>query len=566
MTATAKLDTEALVIGAGPVGLTMACELHRHGVSCVIVDRDDGPTPLNESRALGLQARTLEAFRAIGVIGPVLAEARKLHGLGAYADGRRVLHLSLDLDEFDTPYPYILALPQSRTERILLDRLAAHGGSVRRRTALESFDRDGAGVTARFADGSEIRAGWLIGCDGARSVVRKGLGLEFEGGEYEERFLIADLRVTWDLPDDEIAMVLTPEGPLIGFPLPGGNWRLVDTTGSVDSDDPARIVGRFRELVNRHAAPAATVDDPAWTSSFHIHRRVVDRYREGRCFVAGDAAHLHSPAGGQGMNTGIQDAFNLAWKLALVIRGAAPEGLLDSYPAERRPVAQAVLRGTDRTTRVVTLRGEVAQHLRNGLLSVLGEFDFVRRRLALGMSELGIAYRGSPIVAEDRAGLLHALLPPAGAPGLRDYLDFGAAPHPGDRAPDVAFAAPAPGDPARLFDLLAGTDHSLLLFEGATPARDSGACPGGDDPLVAAGLLALTHHADRLAAVYVAHDGPRAAWPGVVLPDPGGDLHRRYGAASACLYLIRPDGYVAYRAQPPDAGKLREYLGRIFGD
>ena len=493
------------------------------------------------------------------MIDPVLAEGRTLHGLSAYADGRRVLHLSLDLDESDTPYPFVLCLPQSRTERILLDRLAAHGGAVERDSALASFAQDEAGVTATFADGREVRAGWLIGCDGARSVVRKGLDLAFEGGEYEERFLLADLRVTWEKPDDEIAITLTPEGPLIGFPLPDGTWRLVDTTGIIDSNDPAEIVARFRELVNRYAAPDATVDDPAWTSSFHIHRRVVDRYRVGRCFVAGDAAHLHSPAGGQGLNTGIQDAFNLAWKLALVVRGGARESLLDSYTAERRPVAQAVLRGSDRATRMVTLRGEVAQHLRNGLLGVLGEFDFIRRRIVLGLSELGIAYRSSPIVAEDRGGLLHALLPHAGGPGLRDHLDFGAAPHPGDRAPDVVLAAPAAGGPARLFDVLGGTGHTLLLFEGA--AADPG------EAIPAVGELVRTRYADRVRPLLVTRGAaPASPWPGESLPDPAGDVHRRYGAASACLYLIRPDGYIGYRAQPPDAGKLGEHLGRIFVD
>ena len=563
MPETTKLDTEVLVVGAGPVGLTMACELHRHGVPCLVVDRNGGPTPMEESRALGVQARTLEVFRAVGVIDPVLALGRKIHGMGAYADGVRLLHLSFDLDDLDTPYPYIIGLPQSQTERILLDRLAEHGGSVRRGAALEGFAQDEGGVTATLADGSggrvEVRARWLIGCDGARSVVRKGLGLTFEGGEYEERFLIADLRVGWAMPEDEGVIHLTPEGPLIGLPLPGTHrWRLIDATGMVDSDDPGRIVERFRELVDRYVQPDAAVEDPAWTSAFHLHRRVVDRFRAGRCFVAGDAAHLHSPAGGQGMNTGIQDAFNLAWKLALVVRGRASESLLDSYEAERLPVARAVLKGTDRMTRLVTLRGHVSKEVRNALMAVLAEFDPFRRRVALGVSELAVAYRGSPIVAEDRAGLLHALRPHPGEPGLRDYLDFGSGPRPGDRAPDVPLGA------IRLFDVLAEPRHTLLLFEGASTPPG----PDADAPLLAAAEVIRAGHADSIRPYLVPH-GERPAspspWPGEVLPDPTGDLHRRYGADAACLYLIRPDGYVGYRAQPPDAEKLRAYLCRVFG-
>ena len=198
-------------------------------------------------------------------------------------------------------------------------------------------------------------ARWLIGCDGARSTVRHALNLEFEGAEYDETFLLADLRIEWERPDDEATIIFAKEVQIGAFPLPEpGRWRLVDASGAVGTDDPPRAVERFQSLLNANGFPHARLSEPVWVSSFRIHRRVVDRFRSGNCLVAGDAAHIHSPAGGQGMNTGIQEACNLAWKLGLVHAGVArdPAGLLDSYGAERRPIALDVLRGTDLATRL----------------------------------------------------------------------------------------------------------------------------------------------------------------------------------------------------------------------
>jgi hypothetical protein len=286
---------------------------------------------------------------------------------------------------------------------------------------------------------------------------------------------------------------------------------------------------------------------------------VAGRFREGRCFVAGDAAHIHSPAGGQGMNTGIQDTYNLAWKIALVVAGAAREGLLDSYSAERRPVVAGVVRGSDWLTRVVTLRSPVAESIRNHIVSVLTEFDFVQKRLSRAASELGIGYRGSPIVAEDRAPLLSVLQ----RPGLGRFLDFGAAPHPGDRVPDVLLATPGAPGPSRLFQVLHGTRHTLLLFEGVAPAEE---VRHNLDTVAEAARLRL---GDRIAVYRVTQSSapPGAETAGDTrLADLDGALHHRFGAGAHCLYLIRPDGYVGYRAQPPDAGLLLAYLDHMLGE
>jgi 2-polyprenyl-6-methoxyphenol hydroxylase-like FAD-dependent oxidoreductase len=544
-------ETSVLVVGAGPVGLALACDLARRGVACRIVDDGEGPTPEHESRALAIWERTLEVLDGLGAIGPVLERGKRLHGINAFAGGRRVLHVGLDLDAEDTPYPFVISLPQGLTERALIERLAALGVGVEWGTRLDDLAADASGVSATLArpGGAEAaRAAWLVGCDGARSAVRHRLGVPFEGAEYDELFLLADATLRWDVPDDEARVQLPPGGgPFAAFPLPGERrWRLIDAGGQVEAADEPAIARRFRTFLSEHASPPAELAEVHWTSGFRIHRRIAGRFRVGRCLLAGDAAHIHSPVGGQGMNTGIHDASNLGWKLALVLGGHATEALLDSYEAERRPVALDVLKGSDRFTRAITLRHPLAAGLRNALMGIVGEFEFVRRKVARALSELDVEYHASPIVAEDRAG-------PLGEPGPGAWARFSTGPRPGDRAPDAPL-----GPDRRLFEALRGPDHALLLFEGETP--DAGASRT---------LLAIAQAAGRRPGPtirpHLVSRGEVPSTAGPVLPDPDGHAHRRYGASAPCQYLIRPDGYVGYRSQPPSIESLDAYLARTFG-
>lgn len=530
-------DVDVLVVGAGPVGLTMACELRRHGIDCHIVDADDGPTPPRESRALGIHARTLEVFEHMGLIGPIMLRGRTLHGVNAYDRGRRFARFELDFDGLETPYPFILSLSQGETEQRLIERLAELGGTVEWQMRLTDLVQDERGVTAVVADATgapwKIRAAWLVGCDGAHSSVRERLGLSFEGAAYPEKFLLADTRLDWDLSPDEAHVLLTPDGLVPAIPLPEpGYWRLIDATGTVETEEPDSVIARFRELLDRAKFNAASIEDVIWASAFRIHRRAVDRLRVGRCFLAGDAAHIHSPVGGQGMNTGIQDAWNLAWKLALVIAEAAPQTLLDSYEAERLPIGESVRRGTHWATRIVTLRNPVARAIRNRLAAWLSRVHSVRRRLTRELSELGVNYRGSPIVAEDWRGS------PTG-------------PKAGDRVPDVQLDS---GSPDRLFNVLNGTRHTLLLFEGSA---------GGPDGTIDA-IRDLVRQ--RWAELVVAYRITRTAGTdaGESILDRDGRLHRRFGARLPCVYLIRPDGYVGYRAQPPDPDRFAAAVERVL--
>jgi hypothetical protein len=318
-----------------------------------------------------------------------------------------------------------------------------------------------------------------------------------------------------------------------------------------------RVEDLARLLVER-GGPPATVTDAGWVTGFRIHRRIVPRYREGRVFLAGDAAHIHSPLGGQGMNTGMQDAYNLAWKLALVVEGAAREPLLDSYDAERRPVAAATLGGTDLATRILTLHNPVAREVRNRVGALLAGLDVVQRRMLAEASEIAVGYRSSPIVDEHRASVARATVGKrvGEQPTLADWVGFAGAPHPGDRAPDVVL-----DDAMCALALFRHTGSTLLLFDGAAPT------PEGYANLAGIARQVRERWGARVDPWIIV---PRRSRPAEladverVLLDPNGAMHRRYGAGSECLYLVRPDGYVGFRSQPASWKALEQHLATIL--
>jgi len=373
------------------------------------------------------------------VLDAALEKGSRWHGLNLYAGGKRLLHVSFD--DLDAAHAFLLTLPQSQTERILEARLVALGGEVERGRALASLEQNAERVSARLEDGELIEASWVVGTDGCHSTVRHATGIAFDGSPYEDKFVLADLTLEGDLAQDESYGWFSPEGVLALLPLPGGRARLIAQV----EDEKEPTLALFQELIHRRAhGTKLTAKDPVWLAAFKIHHRLASRCRQGRCFLAGDAAHIHSPVGGQGMNTGIQDVYNLTWKLALKEKGGAD--LLDSYEAERRPVAQGVLRGTDWATRVVTLRHPVAQELRNAIYRVVGQLEVVQQKMLHEASEIGIGYRKSPIVA-----------------GSAPF--FAKGPSPGDRAPDCEIA---PG--RRFFLERDGCGHTLLAVGTPPPA------------------------------------------------------------------------------------------------
>lgn len=554
--------TEVLIAGAGPVGLSAAAELRRHGVSCRLVDRL--PARLPYAKAVGIQPRTLEVWDRMGLARTVLEAAIPMRGQLLYVNGRQQARFDLVLPP-EVPYGFA-ALPQYETERLIEEYVAGLGTVIERGTELLSFTQDEDGVTARLRTASgveeELRARYLIGCDGAHSTVRKGLGLGFEGAAFAEGYMLADVVADWDLPygyglrslhraedgstDDvlvciplpgrgryRMSMLVPPElsGPEPGRGSAGGPAAAAPDDGVVHGLEGGAEGARVPELshvqavVDRLGPQPVTLSGLRWTSVFRISHRIVDRYGEGRVFVAGDAAHIHPPTGAQGMNTGIQDACNLAWKLAFVLRGRAGPALVAGYDAERRPVGEEVV-------------GRTVRHARHGMETDPDD----PQTLMLREAQLLVGYRGGPLAAGSSA--------PSGPADV---------PQPGDRAPDCAgLTQSIAAYPLRLFDVLRGrTGHVVLLYaadgdgdadvlaeaaEAAERIRAEGAAqPAAASPLPGGG--------PQTVAV-LAREAAPAASEDLDVPgyrDAAGEFARLYRPDGPTGFVVRPDGYLAAR-------------------
>ncbi|GAA0267236.1 FAD-dependent oxidoreductase [Streptomyces polychromogenes] len=548
---------DVLVVGAGPVGLTAAVELRRRGVSCRIVDRLPGRLPY--AKAVGIQPRTLELWDRMGLVADVLETAVPLRGQLVYVDGeeRETLRMALPPE---VPYGFA-ALPQYETERILEAFLARFGTGIERGTELVSFTQDDGGVNVLLTGpdgGEELRSGYLVGCDGAHSTVRKGLGLSFGGGAFPEEYMLADVEVGWDLPYGYTVRAVHHDAGgevddlLVCIPLPGpGRYRMSmlvppelsaaaapeagDGVGHGLEGSRAPALGDVQAVLDRMSPRPVTASAMRWSSVFRISHRLVDRYSEGRVFVAGDAAHIHPPTGAQGMNTGIQDAWNLAWKLALAVGGCAHPGLLASYDAERRPVGEEVV---GRTVRHARLTAGAAGRETAALLRE---------------AQLLVGYPDSPVVRPPDPGTADGSGP---ADGSRPA--DGSGPGPGERAPDCGgLAGEIPAYPLRLHDLLRDREHVLLVYTD-----------GAWDSFVPR-LAALTGGlpAGRLTAYAVLTEGgtaPAGATPFPVYRDARGEFALRYGVREATAFVVRPDGYLGARLCPPTAAGLAGYLAGVF--
>ena len=552
---------DILVVGAGPVGLTLASELHRHGVACRVVERADSPCP--DSRATDMQPRTLEILHDMGLVDEALAIGHKHAGVSLHSDGRWLARMSFE--KLDSPYPYALGIPQDVTERLLLRHLEKLGGSIERRVEVARVEPkpDGAVVTLLYPDGrwDKERPKWIIGCDGASSAVRAGLGLPFEGSSYEDRFLMADVRMTWDEHLDHIYFFYGSDTFFLVLPLQGDR-RVRLFTNEPSGPERALTLDTFQELFARATSIPAKLDEPGWMTRFRIHKRIVPKYRVGNVFLAGDAAHIHSPVSGQGMNLGMQDAYNLAWKLALVARGKAPESLLDSYEPERRPLALSVLEDSDKDQKRAMVQGRFGQAVRNNVLEIVTRFPSLVRKRGEMNAQIGVSYRGSPIVAEERAGLLGTKLrddPTSESPTFKDWRDFASAPAAGDRVPDLHLGE------ASLFERLRGTHHTVMLFDGRAPTAE------GYENLSRIAAAVVVRWGGIVRPVIVVHGAKappelqRETRTDRVWMDPDGKLHARFGAGSECVYIVRPDGYVGYRAQPAEQAGVERYLSRVLG-
>lgn len=539
------LDCEVLIVGAGPTGLMAANLLKRAGVDIRIVD--DRAEASRESRAFAVVARSMELFGQLGLSDRLLDRGVLNPGIDFYVGGDRVGGLDYDrAGSPDTPYEFITLHPQSRTEEVLLADLSRLGVEVERSTKVTGLAQDGDGITAHAAgpDGQErtIRAAYAIGCDGAHSAVRHALGLAFEGAKYAQTFLLADCRVDWPLDHARFRVFMQGSTIALFLPLDGANRSRVMATDHSDKADLGGQEAASLDLAELEPVYRAVtgldvrLSDPIWTTRYRVHHRGVSRYGVGRAFVAGDAAHIHSPAGGQGMNTGLQDAANLAWKLAAVLRHGAPADLVETYSDERLPVGRQVVETSDKMFSAAAgqtgWQATVRDWLARPVSAAMSRSDSIQHRAFRKLSQLEIAYPAGRYV-EDAA---------------RGWGDRG--PQVGHRAPNAAIARHRD-----VFDLLAGYGFTVLAISRKPLERDEAHQLADALGALRSGFV-TPHLVTRLA---VGRDER-------VVAASASDVFDAYGVHdrdAQALFVIRPDGYVAWRGDGLDVAAASAFLARF---
>ena len=511
------MDTDVLIVGAGPTGLMLANQLGRRGVRTTIIDRHAGPAA--ETRALGVQARTLEIYAKLGLTARALELGTRGTGANIWADGRRMARVPLgEAGRGLTPYPFILILGQDDNERIMGEKLPDWGLAVEWRTELTHLDQQADHVRATLIqpDGTtrEVNARWVAGCDGAHSAVRELNRIEFAGAPYQHVFFVADTVATGSMVGDEVNAYLWRDGFHLFFPMRGNDhWRVVGILPHVLRDKADVSFDDVIPSIEGEAGQDLSFSACSWFSTYRISHRAAAHFRDRRCFVLGDAAHVHSPVGAQGMNTGLQDAYNLAWKLALVTAGRADAALLDSYEEERMPIAQRLLNTTDRAFRLIVSDNPVAGVMRTKVVARIAARAMrqpaIQRFAFRVVSQIDIHYRDGPLS-------LTLDNPPHDAP------------HAGDRFPWLELAFTPGGRMEDVFAKLDDTRFSLFVIGQSAP----GTLPLGD-------LLQV--HA-------IGADGANA--PALA----------RAGIPTPSFYLIRPDGHIALCGARVDTAALERYV------
>jgi 2-polyprenyl-6-methoxyphenol hydroxylase-like FAD-dependent oxidoreductase len=497
-------QTDVLIVGAGPTGLVLALWLTKLGVKVRIVDKTAEPG--TTSRALAVQARTLELYLQLDLTAAVIENGHQVPAVNLWVKGEAAARLSFEsVGSRLTPYPFLHIFPQDQHERLLIERLQALGIAVERRTELVRFTDEGNNIRARLRgpDGQEheCKASYIAGCDGARSIVRDIIGTGFPGGTYRQIFYVADVEAAGPALNGELHVDLDEADFLGVFPLAGqGRARLIGTVRDERADRADTLT--FEDISDRAITHLKVqVTKVNWFSTYHVHHRVTQHFRKGRAFLLGDAAHIHSPAGGQGMNTGIGDAINLAWKLAVVVARRAPNALLDSYEAERIGFARRLVATTDRVFSFATSQGKIADFLRTRLAPILVPravaFEPVREFMFRTVSQIKLNYRGGPLSC-----------------GLAGHV------HGGDRLPW------APANGTDNFAPLATLDWQVHVY-GSASAELAAWCAAREVPLHVFGWRSE---------------------------------YEKAGLARDALYLLRPDTYVALADASGAASALDSYF------
>jgi 2-polyprenyl-6-methoxyphenol hydroxylase-like FAD-dependent oxidoreductase len=527
----------ALIIGAGPTGLMMACELARHGISFRIIDKK--PEATSASNATWIQTRTLELLDHIGIADRFLRMGHQCKAINLHTNKKNVAKISLN--DIDSIYPFILMLPQSKTESLLTQRLEELNNRIERSLELIEVKQENNSVisTIKHPDGriENITSHWLIACDGANSKVRESCNLFFSGKDLPEQFMVADARMSSHLPNDEIHMffdkgtIFPDRGTILAaFPWGSSEYRVTANLYQGHTRQTFTAI-EVKEAVHERAYANYTVDSVSWISPFWIHSKIVDNMRHGAIFLAGDAAHIHSPAGGQGMNTGIQDAYNLAWKLALIIKGKAAPSLLDTYHSERHPVVKYIVDQTEHFTNMALFDKSFTAKLNNFSRELSHNPESISKEIGMQITQLDIQYQNSPII---------------------DYNESISknAPQPGKRAPDVLIS---PSN--QLYKHFNNTMHNVLLFTGSTITKDK-----------LAKMIDLQQWLNqKFSGLVKAHiiTNEKLDIDNSIL-DSNNTIHQSYHAEQPTIYIVRPDTYIAYCSDKLDADSIEQLLTRFY--
>jgi 2-polyprenyl-6-methoxyphenol hydroxylase-like FAD-dependent oxidoreductase len=513
------MDTDVLIVGAGPTGLMLANQLARHGVRSMIVDRHSGPA--QQSRAMAVQARTLEIYSKMGITEQALELGARGTAANMWANGKHTARIPIgDIGQSMSPFPFILMLGQDDNERIMGEKLRQLGVDVQWNTELTAFEQqpDHVDATLRLPDGGtrKVRAAWVAGCDGSRSPVREQSGITFPGAPYEHVFFVADTVATGSMKPGELNVYLWKDGFHLFFPMRGENgWRMIGILPKALRNKDDLTFEEVVPVIRQQAGTDLVFKACNWFSTYRIHHRAAERFRDRRCFLLGDAAHLHSPMGAQGMNTGLQDAYNLAWKLALVVKGRADAALLDTYEQERIPVAQRLLRTTDRAFQMVVTDNWIASLFRTSVIARVAaramKIQRVRNLAFRTISQIGIRYRKSPL-SQTLAGLAEG------------------APVAGDRFPWLRLQFQAKGPAEDVFQKLDDTRFNLIVIGQPAPSETT----------FGLGDLLYTH----------------------VIPD-GPNNRSEFGRAkipATAFYLLRPDGHIGLAGVRLETDAVNRYL------
>lgn len=529
---TKSKDTEILIIGAGPTGLILACHLLRYGVKFRILDKQKDRA--HESRAFAIQAKSMEIFQNLGIAEEFLKLARSNVDFVFFINGKKQIEIKFKhFKHQNTPFPSVYFLPQTETERIFIEFLEKQGVYIERQKELITFSQDMNGVQAtiknNITESSEkIICDYIIGCDGAHSNIRHTLNLTFEGNAYPQIFNLVDASIEWAYSRNKFLFFLGKEGVFVHIPLTEKISRVMLAKRSNDSEEKKSTpsLTELENLASLLTQVSVKLINPIWMSTFRLHHRGVNKYYQNRAFLAGDAAHIHSPVGGQGMNTGIQDSTNLAWKLALVLKKGTNVKLLDSYETERHPVGKILLKTTDQFFSLLTEKGFFISKLRNLLLPFVISFLFskknIEKRLFWFMSQLNIHYPKNQFNYE----IIE-----------KSFQGFKGGPCPGYRAPN------APVNSSSLFILLAQKPINILYFNAKKEQPDN--------------------FIEKIN-VYVENYKDWLEIHSFVLSPINKILFKRYGVISSAIYVIRPDGYVGFRINSDNYLLLKKYLKNFF--